>query len=340
MNVNYLGEAILSEAEAERRMEQYLEGLQSPATEVFSVKISTLYSQMSPLAREHSIATVCDRLERLYRSAARSFFTRADGTRVPKFIYLDMEEYRDLSLTCEVFMRTLARAGLEKVGAGIALQAYVPDSARWQRAINEWARQRVAAGGAPVTIRLVKGANMEMERVEAALKGWPQAPFKTKRETDANYKRMLHEGLKPENLAAVRLGIASHNLFDVAYALVLVLESDAMERVQFEMLEGMANHQRRALVERVSNMLLYAPVCRKEHFLSAIGYLIRRLDENTGPENFLRHTFKLTTESAEWRELEKGFVEAFELLPELGDEPRRTQDRRGALAAHQCIRLD
>src|SRR3954469_7131820 len=98
MNVNFLGEAILSEAEAERRMEQYLEALQSPETEVFSVKISTLYSQMSPFAREHTIATVCDRLERLYRSAARAIFVRKDGTSVPKFIYLDMEEYRDLSL--------------------------------------------------------------------------------------------------------------------------------------------------------------------------------------------------------------------------------------------------
>lgn len=328
MNVNFLGEAILSEAEAGRRMEQYLHGLQSPETEVFSVKISTLYSQMSPLAREHTIATLCDRLERLYRSAARASFTRA--SREPKFIYLDMEEYRDLSLTCEVFMHTLDRRGLENVGAGIALQAYIPDSARWQRTLNEWARKRVDTGGAPVTIRLVKGANMEMERFEAALKGWPQAPFKTKRETDANYKRMLLEGMKPENIAAVRLGIASHNLFDVAYALVLVMEGNAMERVQFEMLEGMANHQRRALFERITNLLLYAPVCRKEHFLSAIGYLIRRLDENTGPENFLRHTFKLTTDSAEWRDLEKGFVEAFELLPMLSDAPRRTQDRRGA----------
>src|SRR5204863_4115081 len=113
----------------------------------------------------------------------------------------------------EVFMRTLSRSSLEKVGAAIAPQAYVPDSAKWQRAINEWARQRVTAGGAPVTIRLVKGANMEMERVAAATKGWQHAPFKTKRATDANFKRMLHEGMKPENLAAVRLGIASHNLF-------------------------------------------------------------------------------------------------------------------------------
>lgn len=330
MNVNFLGEAILSEAEVERRMDQYFHALQMPETEVFSVKISTLCSQMSPIAREHTIATVCDRLEQLYRSAVRETFIRTDGVPVPKFIYLDMEEYRDLSLTCEIFMRTLSRRGLEHIPAGIALQAYIPDSARWQRAINEWARQRVAAGGAPVTIRLVKGANMEMERLEAAIKGWPQAPFKTKQETDANYKRMLQEGLAPANLAAVRLGIASHNLFDVAYALVCAIEAGAVDRVQFEMLEGMANHQRRSLFERASNLLLYAPVCRKEHFLSAIGYLIRRLDENTGPENFLRHTFRLTTRSTEWKELEKGFVSSFDLLPTLSDAPRRIQDRRQA----------
>lgn len=333
MNVNFLGEAILSEAEAERRLELYLEALQLDETEVFSVKISTLYSQMSPIAREHTIATLCDRLERLYRSAARSTFTRHDGTRVPKFIYLDMEEYRDLSLTCEVFMRTLERRGLEKISAGIVLQAYVPDSHRWQLRLLDWARQRVAAGGAEITMRIVKGANMEMERHEASVKGWPQAPFDSKLDTDANYKRMLHTGFESQNLAAARLGIASHNLFDVAYALVLTQEHQAMNRVQFEMLEGMANHQRRALFEEASNLLLYSPVCHKEHFLSAIGYLIRRLDENTGPDNFLRHTFKLVPGSAEWKELEKGFIASFERLKTLSDAPRRTQDRRVAQAS-------
>ncbi len=118
-------------------------------------------------------------------------------------------------------MRTLERPGLEQVAAGIALQAYIPDSFRYQQEINCWAQRRVAAGGAPITLRVVKGANMEMERVEASLRGWPQAPYTTKVETDANYKRMVHEAMKPENLAAVRLGVASHNLFDLAYALVL-----------------------------------------------------------------------------------------------------------------------
>lgn len=334
MNVNFLGEAILSEAEAERRLTLYLEAMQHPETEVFSVKISTLYSQMSPLAREHTIATLSDRLERLYRSAARATFTRSDSTQVPKFIYLDMEEYRDLSLTCEVFMRTLDRRGLDQVSAGIVLQAYIPDSYLWQQRLHVWARERVAKGGAGITMRIVKGANMEMERFESAVKGWPQAPFETKADTDANYKRMLHEGFRAENLAAVKLGVASHNLFDVAYALTLARAGNSMERVQFEMLEGMANHQRRALFEEAPHLLLYAPVCHKEHFLSAIGYLIRRLDENTGPENFLRHTFKLVPGSEDWRQLEQGFRAAFTRLDRLSAAPRRTQDRRNLKQAH------
>ncbi|MEO2014968.1 MAG: bifunctional proline dehydrogenase/L-glutamate gamma-semialdehyde dehydrogenase [Fuerstiella sp.] len=328
MNVNFLGEAILSEAESDRRFGLYLQALQQPETEVFSVKISTLYSQMSPIARQHTINTVCNRLERLYRSAARVTFASDDGTTVPKFIYLDMEEYRDLSLTCEVFMRTLERSGLENVKAGIALQAYVPDSFLWQRRLNEWARRRVEAGGTGITIRIVKGANMEMERHEASVKGWPQAPFDSKQDTDANYKRMLHEGFLAENLAAVKLGVASHNLFDVAYALLLSRKHDAQDRVQFEMLEGMANHQRRALFEDTQNLLLYAPVCHKEHFLSAIGYLIRRLDENTGPENFLRHAFKLVPGSEQWNTLEAGFRDSFNRILTLSDQPRRMQDRR------------
>ncbi|MBN8419212.1 MAG: proline dehydrogenase family protein [Verrucomicrobia bacterium] len=333
MNVNFLGEAILSEAEAQRRLTLYLEAMQHPETEVFSVKISTLYSQMSPMAREHTIAVLSDRLERLYRSAARATFTRRDGMRVPKFIYLDMEEYRDLSLTCEVFMRTLDRRGLEQVSAGIVLQAYIPDSFLWQQRLHAWARERVSKGGAGITMRIVKGANMEMERFEAAVKGWPQAPYETKTDTDANYKRMLHEGFRAENLKAVKLGVASHNLFDVAYALTLARARNAMDRVQFEMLEGMANHQRRALFEEAPHLLLYAPVCHKKHFLSAIGYLIRRLDENTGPENFLRHTFKLVPGSEDWRQLEQGFRAAFTRLETLSASPRRTQDRRHEVAA-------
>jgi RHH-type proline utilization regulon transcriptional repressor/proline dehydrogenase/delta 1-pyrroline-5-carboxylate dehydrogenase len=328
MNVNFLGEAILSELEAEQRLQQYLQSLQWPEIEVVSIKISTLYSQISPLAREHTVTVLCDRIDRLVRTAARTRFTRPDGRVASKFVYLDMEEYRDKELTAEAFMRTLDRKGLEQVRAGIALQSYIPDSFQTLLQIQRWARQRAAAGGGRVTIRLVKGANMESERAEASMRGWPQAPYKSKRETDANYKRMVNEVMKPENLAAMDVGIASHNLFDLAYGLVLTHERNAFDKVQFEMLEGMANNQRRALFELTNHLLLYAPACKKENFVNAIGYLIRRLDENTGPENFLRHAFKISVGNSEWQKLEQGFLESFDAIPTTSTAPRRTQDRR------------
>jgi RHH-type proline utilization regulon transcriptional repressor/proline dehydrogenase/delta 1-pyrroline-5-carboxylate dehydrogenase len=327
MNVNVLGEALLGEGEAENRLKGYLDALQRPEIEVISVKISTIYSQIWALAREHTIDVLADRLELLYRAAMKSRFRLPNGKEVPKFVYLDMEEYRDMSITSQAFMQSLDRPGLEQVAAGIALQSYVPDSYRTQLQLNQWARKRVERGAAPIVIRLVKGANLEMERVEASLFNWPQAPYKSKLETDANFKRMLIEGMKPENLPAVRLGIASHNLFEVSFALVKALENDAFDYIQFEMLEGMANHQRRALFEVCENLLLYAPACRRDDFIHAIGYLVRRLDENTGEDNFLRHAFKLKVGSPDWDRLQKGFVDSHRDMHNVADTPRRTQDR-------------
>ncbi|QEG39897.1 bifunctional proline dehydrogenase/L-glutamate gamma-semialdehyde dehydrogenase [Roseimaritima ulvae] len=327
MNVNFLGEALLGEQEARRRLKVYLDALADPDIECISVKISTIYSQLSPLARRHSVDVVADRMELLYRTAARHRYRRPDGTLTSKFVYLDMEEYRDLQLTASVLRSALDRPDLDDVRAGIALQAYVPDSYEVLEELLEWARHRVAAGAQPLTVRVVKGANMEMERVEASLGGWPQAPYTNKRDTDANYKRMLRLLMKPENSAAVNLGVASHNLFDISLALLWADRAGVLSNVQFEMLEGMANHQRRALFEAAGEMLLYAPACRKEDFINAIGYLIRRLDENTGQENFLRHTFRLQSDTPEWEQLADGFRESMQCIDSVSVSPRRTQDR-------------
>jgi len=335
MNVNFLGEAILSEAEVERRMRRYLEALAMPEIEVLSVKISTLCSQISPLARETTLDILCDRLATLFRAAQGARFQPAEGPPIPKFVYLDMEEYRDMDLTASALTRTLDEPDMKHVRAGIALQAYLPDSLAVLQQLIAWAERRVADGGSPLTVRLVKGANMEMERVEAAIAGWEQAPFPRKVETDANFKRMLHEAM--DHLDALRLGVASHNLFDVAYALVLAHDRGLLGRVQFEMLEGMANHQRRALADYDSRLLLYAPACRHEDFVHAIGYLIRRLDENTAEENFLRHAFRLTPGDEDWNRLEAAFLESVNEIPRLDHSPRRTQDRNESPAVPPAI---
>ncbi|MCG8648554.1 MAG: bifunctional proline dehydrogenase/L-glutamate gamma-semialdehyde dehydrogenase [Pirellulales bacterium] len=333
MNVNLLGEALLGEDETRRRMQGFLDALRVPDVCCLSVKITTLYSQVSPLARHHTINVVADRLETLYRTADRELDPDSGQG---KFVYLDMEEYRDLHLTVDALMETLRRPGLEQTRAGIALQAYVPDSYPVMRRLIEWSARRTESGGCPLTIRLVKGANMEMERVEASVAGHAQAPYKEKRHTDANYKRMLRELIDAAAAGQVRVGVASHNLFDVALAMIWSRASGADDNIQIEMLEGMANHQRRAISARGAKMLLYAPACRREGFLNAIGYLIRRLDENTGPQNFLRHAYRLTPGSPEFEKLAADFRDALELAGTVSSQSRRREDRR-QLPSHRPV---
>ena len=327
MNVNFLGESLLGESEARKRLDRYSHALRNPNIECISVKISKLYSQISSIASRHSVRVLCDRMESLYRTASHQRFLRHDGSETTKFVYLDMEEYRDMRLTADVLMQTLDRDGLGQVRAGIALQAYLPDSYAFLEELVAWAKRRATAGHTPLTIRVVKGANLEMERVDAAIGGWPQAPFTNKRDTDANYKRMLQRLFQPDVGTAVRIGIASHNLFDISLAMLWAVRSDAIDRVQFEMLEGMANHQRRAVFEAAGSMLLYAPACQREDFLHAIGYLIRRLDENTGPSNFLRHTFRLSPDSDEWTQLADGFRDSYQAMQTVAAGSRRVQNR-------------
>src|SRR5438132_4601289 len=328
LNLNQLGEAILGETEAARRLEAYLALLAREDVEYISVKVSSVFSQIDLVAFRATVARVAERLRTLYRAAAKHQYRHPDGRITPKVINLDMEEYRDLDLTVTAFREVLDEPEFALLSAGIVLQAYLPDSHRVQRAITEWALARRARGGAPIKLRIVKGANLAMERMEAATHGWRQAPYETKAEVDANYKRMLEYGCRPEHAEAVHLGVASHNLFDIAYGLVLREAQHVEPWVEFEMLEGMANHQARAVHARAGGLLLYAPVVRAEDFHSAIAYLVRRLDENTAPENFLRHVFDLEPGSPDWMAERDRFLAAFALEAGLTDAPRRTQDRR------------
>ncbi len=323
LNLNHLGEAILSEAEAKERVQIYLEDLKNPAINYISVKISTIFSQINLLDFDGTVDHIAERLRKLYRAAIKF----PDDAGKVKFINLDMEEYRDLHLTVAAFTKVLDEPEFSEYSAGIVLQAYLPDSFPIQKQLSEWAKKRVANGGAPIKIRIVKGANLAMEQFEASLKGWPQAPYPTKLEVDANYKRMLIQGCIKENARAVRLGVASHNLFDIAFAMILRLENEVEPYVSFEMLEGMADHIRRIVQKLTGDMLLYCPVATKEEFQHAIAYLIRRLDENTGPENFLRHAFGLRPGSEAWENQVALFLESCEEIDTASSSPRRSQNR-------------
>ena len=327
VNLNHLGEAVLGEDEARKQLDQYLRDLKNPNIEYISVKISTIFSQILPLAFDHSVNTISERLAALYRAASAHRFTKADGSRVSKFVNLDMESYRDLEITAAAFMHTLDRPEFKDYSAGMALQAYLPDSFGMMQEITKWARKRVAAGGSPIKIRIVKGANMEMEKVESAIYDWPLAPYDSKLATDANYKRMIDFAMQPENIQAVRLGIASHNLFELAYAYLRAQNNQVLPYFSFEMLEGMADHVRRAVQETGQEMVLYAPVATRAQFVNAIAYLMRRLAENSGRQNFLRYLSHLHTRSRSWQVLAGLFDASASKKNDVGQSPHRKQNR-------------
>lgn len=319
LNLNLLGEAVLGEQEALRRLDGIHDLIRRADVDYVSVKVSAIASHISMWAFDEIVDKVVERLLPLYLSAA------SDRT----FINLDMEEYRDLDLTIAVFTRILEDPRLRDLEAGIVLQAYLPDALPALQELTAWARTRVADGAARIKVRLVKGANLAMERVDAVMHGWSLATYDAKVDSDANYVRCLDFALRSEYTAAVRIGVAGHNLFDIAYAWLLAERAGVRRDVEFEMLLGMAQGQVAAVSREVGHVLLYVPVVRPDEFDVAISYLVRRLEENASSENFLSAAFDLAEDPAMFERERDRFLASLARAgdPTLPTGPRRTQDR-------------
>ncbi|RXZ73217.1 proline dehydrogenase family protein [Agromyces albus] len=325
LNLNLLGEAVLGEDEAARRLRGTYEFLARDDVDYVSIKVSSVVSQLSMWSFDEAVEKVVEKLTPLYELAAKS--------PSPKFINLDMEEYRDLDLTIAVFKTLLDKPQLRGLEAGIVLQTYLPDALGAMQDLTAWATARRAAGGAPIKVRVVKGANLAMEHVDAAIHGWPVATYGTKQDSDTNYKRVLRWSMTPERTHAVKLGVAGHNLFDVADAWLTAKYRGVDDRVEFEMLLGMATGQAEAVRATVGNLLLYTPVVNPAEFDVAIAYLIRRLEENASDDNFMSAVFELAGDERLFEREQARYLRSVEALEAdaanpAAPTPNRTQNRR------------
>ena len=329
-NLNRIGELLLGEHDAQKRIEKYVSDLQNPHISTISIKISTIYSQISSIAFDQTVDALVERLSVVYRAAkANKYICPISQKESYKLVNLDMEEYRDLTITVAAFIKTLEQEEFKDLKAGIALQAYLPDSLFFLQKIVNWAQIRVKNGGSPVRVRVVKGANMEMELFEAYERNWDLAPLGSKALTDANYKNMLTYALQPENITAVNIGVASHNLFDIAFIYLTAKENNVLDKVTFEMLSGMSEGVARMMTKEIGlDVLLYLPFSGKEDFISAIGYLVRRLDENTSPENYLRYLNGLAKSRENLAMLEEKFDQSCSLRAQVNAcQTNRVQNR-------------
>lgn len=293
--IDLLGEEVVSEREADEQTGRYLRlldelseafqadpplprpphGVESlpPAGPLInvSVKISSLTSQFDPIAPDAVAARVLPRLSRI---AARA---RERGA----FINLDAEQFERRDLTLDLFSRLAeSPAFRDWPHLGIVLQAYLRDTDQAADRVIALARRR----GTPVTVRLVKGAYWDYEVIHARQQNWPVPVWTRKRDSDAAFERLARRLL--EAVPDIRLAAASHNVRSLAHALALRdLLGVAPDQFECQTLYGMAEGIKAALVSLGVPVRVYTPY---GPLVPGMGYLVRRLLENTANESFLR----------------------------------------------------
>lgn len=292
-----------------------------------SIKPSAFFTQMWEGSFIHSRDELARSLKELFAYASK----QSQAQNLPKIITLDMEEHRFLQLSVSAFMEALS--GYSELEAGIALQAYIPESFSYLMQLCAYAKARVDSGGKPVYIRLVKGANMQAEKFYAARHNGRLPMFSQKLCTDANYKKMLHYLIDNAHYRHTKLGVASHNVFELAYAYMLLqhcVEPEYREHFVFEMSMGISMQASRILGE-YHTLMLYTPVCDTSSFKEAIAYLLRRLDENTGEENFMASYYAMRVGDSAWQAQKAMFLDSLAYIPKLSCAPIAVQDRAAVL---------
>jgi RHH-type proline utilization regulon transcriptional repressor/proline dehydrogenase/delta 1-pyrroline-5-carboxylate dehydrogenase len=293
--VDLLGEAVITEAEAEHYQGEYLhlvEGLSRavnswPAVDLIdrddrgplprvnvSVKLSSLYSQFDPIDPDGTGRVVRARLRPILRLARENRC----------FVNIDMEQYAYKDLTLRIFREVLDEDEFRGwPDVGIAIQAYLRDTEDDLRTLAEWAQRR----GTPVWVRLVKGAYWDYETVIAAQQAWPVPVFTRKWESDASYEKLTRFLMeRPESF---RVALGSHNVRSLAHGIALAQTLGLPDRAyEIQMLFGMADPFKDALVSLGRRVRVYTPYGK---LLPGMAYLVRRLLENTANESFLRASF-------------------------------------------------
>jgi RHH-type proline utilization regulon transcriptional repressor/proline dehydrogenase/delta 1-pyrroline-5-carboxylate dehydrogenase len=294
--IDLLGEAVITEIEAQSYLEKYLELMQQlveaskkwqhipaideadgemiPKVQV-SVKLTAFYSQFDPLNANGSEQRVSDRIKILLRRAKE----------LGAAVHFDMEQYAYKDITLKILKKLLLEEEFrERTDIGITIQAYLRDSEQDAKDVIAWLKQR----GYPLTIRLVKGAYWDQETIKAEQKHWKQPVFNDKVATDANFEAITQ--LLLENHEYVYSAIGSHNVRSQSRA-IAIAESLNVPRRRFEMqvLYGMGDKIAKALVDKGYRVRVYCPY---GDLLPGMAYLIRRLLENTANSSFLRQNLE------------------------------------------------
>jgi len=279
--LDILGEAVLSENEADEYTKEYLNLLENVglllkeknvASQLnVSVKPSSFYSQFKPSAPEKTADKVCERLHSILKKAKE----------LNAFVNLDMEQYDYRDVTLKIFERIALESEFKDYPhLGMVIQAYLKDALPFTLRVLKLVHKR----GTPFTVRLVKGAYWDYEVIIARQREWEIPVYMEKWQTDASYEQLTR--LLLDNYPTVKLAIASHNVRSISYAMTYANQRGIPnEAIEFQLLYGMGNDIKEAITKLGYPLRVYAPY---GELIPGMAYLVRRILENTSNESFLR----------------------------------------------------
>ena len=319
VDVHLPGEAVAGDAAVAERIAGIQSAIARDDVKALSFSLPSVLGRGSAWAFADAVDDATERLLPVFLAAA--------DTRTA--ITLDLEEQRDLDLTVAVLTRLLEDERLADVDAGIVLLSSLPDALPALQELTAWAATRVAGGGMPIRVRIVKGAGIGSERVRATLRGWTPAPYDSKDDTDAAHLRLIDWALRPEHTAAVRVGVGGHDLYDLAYAWTLASDRDVTGSLRLEMLLGMSPAVATVVLREAGQLTLSAPAIDPRHLDRATGYLARRLAEGSASDGAMARTARLVASDDDDVEEDAAFERT---LARAGDAdlpvgPRTRQDR-------------
>jgi RHH-type proline utilization regulon transcriptional repressor/proline dehydrogenase/delta 1-pyrroline-5-carboxylate dehydrogenase len=287
--VDLLGEYSLSEHEALLYLKRYLEvvstlhkhllpvsrsNLTNGSSVCISVKLSALYSQIDSLNFESSVNILSERLSQIARAVEQ-----VSGT-----LYVDAEDSKYNPIVYETFKRVFGSEEFKLAShPGIVVQAYSKDALEIANDLLRFAANRRA----PIAIRLVKGAYWDSEQVVASQNNWSCPLFTVKEHSDANFEELSR--LLLNNTALCRPAFASHNIRSLTHACCYAERNGiGNDKFEIQVLYGMADAIATTFSHRGYQTRFYAPIGK---LIPGMGYLVRRLLENSSNESFIRQTF-------------------------------------------------
>jgi len=293
VSLDLLGEATVTQPEADRYAERCLDALETLAAaapawserqvlehdslgSVPRVNVSVKVSALSPLLRPEAPEVGRDDAAR----RMRPLLLRAKE--LGAHLHIDMESVDTLEATMQLVFDLLDEPQLrDGPSSGIVLQAYLRESPEQLEQVLAWARSTEREP--PLVVRLVKGAYWDHEVVEARQHGWTPPVFEQKAESDRNFEQLTRRLL--EGWPHVRPAIASHNLRSVAHAVAANRATGRGDAdLELQVLRGLGDDLAAALADQGMRVRIYCPV---GDMVAGMAYLVRRLLENTANESFL-----------------------------------------------------